>query len=184
MRQPALFALALMALVLGLVASPLVSSAQPAPAPTMVPIAKPDFSSMQFLTGSWNCTEMLRGKQRPDTSTTSVGMDGMWMVSQDSAPPFDQYRTVTINTTSYTGYDPTIKQWVTIGVGSDGGYFTASSPGWQGNTITWTAKGLDGSTGTDVVTKNSDTQTTDVNTLTDAKGKTTSYTTTCTKANS
>jgi len=74
---------AALALLLGFAASPAVSTAQPAPAPTPVPMQKPDFSSMMFLTGTWNCTQTLRGKTRPDTSTTSIGMDGMWMVTQE-----------------------------------------------------------------------------------------------------
>jgi hypothetical protein len=168
-------------LMLGFAASPLVTAADPAPAPTPVPINKPDFTPMMFLTGTWNCSQMLRGKQRPDTSTTTVAMDGMWMVSQDSAPPFDQYRNVTINATGYMGYDTTIKQWVQIGVDSGGGYGWESSPGWQGNVITWSGKGLDGSTFSDVVTKVSDTETTDANTATDPQGKTTKTAIHCTK---
>ena len=150
MKHPALLTLSGVALVLGLVAAPVVSTAQPAPAPTMVPVVKPDFSSMMFLTGTWNCTQMLRGKTRPDTSTTTIGMDGMWMVTQDTAPPFDQYRTVTINSTNYTTYDPTIKQWVSVGVDTGGGYGISSTPGWIGNTMTSMGKGLDGSTFNDV----------------------------------
>lgn len=182
MKHPALFTLSAVALVVGLLAPPIASTAQPAPGPTMVPLTKPDFSSMMFLTGTWNCTQMLRGKMRPDTSTATIGMDGMWMVTQDTAPPFDQYRTVTINGTNYMTYDPTIKQWVSIGVDSGGGYGMESSPGWVGNTMTSTGKGLDGSTFTDVLTKNSDTSTTDVNTATDAQGKTTKTTIQCRKA--
>jgi hypothetical protein len=182
MKNVALLALSAIALTLGLGAFPVVSVASPDPAPTPVSIVKPDFSSMMFLTGTWNCTQMLRGKRRPDTSTTTVAMDGMWMVTQDSAPPFDQYRSVTINATGYVTYDSAIKQWVTLGVDSGGGYGMQSSPGWQGNTITWTGKGLDGSTFTDVITKVSDTQTTDDNTVTDAKGKVTKTTIACTKS--
>ena len=182
MKHTALLAMSACALVLALMAAPIVSDGQPAPAPTMVPIAKPDFSSMTFLTGTWNCSQMLRGKTRPDTSTTTVGLNGMWMVSQDAAPPFDQYRTVTVNSTTYTGYDPTTKQWVSIGVDDSGGYGMQSSPGWQGNVITWTGKGLDGSTFTVVITKNSDTKTTDQNTVTDPQGKVTKTTITCTRA--
>ncbi|MFY9719399.1 MAG: hypothetical protein WAK16_07120 [Candidatus Cybelea sp.] len=169
------------ALMVAFAVVPSVSSAQPSPASTPVPMQKPDFSSMMFLAGTWTCTQMLRGKSRPDTSTTTVGMDGMWMVSQDSAPPFDQYRTVTINGTNYLTYDPTIKQWVGIGVDSGGGYGTESSPGWQGNTMTSTGKGLDGTTFTDVLTKVSDTKTIDQNTATDPQGKTTKATITCMK---
>jgi hypothetical protein len=182
MKHPALLTLGAVALVLGLVATPLVSTAQPAPAPTMVPMTKPDFSSMMFLTGTWNCAQMLRGKQRPDTSTTTIDKDGMWMVTKDTAPPFDQYRTWTVNSTSWMTYDPTIKQWVSIGVDNSGGYFIASTPGWQGNTLNSSSKGLDGSTVTDVTTKVSDTQTTDAQTATDAQGHTTKATITCTKA--
>jgi hypothetical protein len=184
MKHPALLLLSATAFVLALVAAPVVSTAQPAPAPTMVPIAKPDFSSMMFLTGTWNCTQTLRGKTRPDTSTTTVGMDGMWMVTQDTAPPFDQYRTATINGTSYMTYDPNTKHWTQVGVDSSGGYGISTSEGWTGNTITWTTKGLDGSSGTDVITKNSDTSTTDASSGTDPQGHTTNTTITCTKASS
>ncbi len=182
MKHAAIAALGVTALLLGLMAAPVVSSADPMPAPTPVPMAKPDFSSMTFLTGTWSCTQMLRGKQRPDTSTTTIGMDGAWMVTQDTAPPFDQYRTATISSTTYTGYDPTTKQWIQTGVDSSGAYFTSTSPGWQGSVITWTTKGLDGSSGLDVVTKNSDTQTTDASTSTDAQGNATKTTITCTKS--
>jgi hypothetical protein len=182
MKHPILLTFSAVAVVLGLVASPLVSTAQPAPAPTMVPMAKPDFSSMMFLTGTWNCTQMLRGKQRPDTSTTTIDKDGMWMVTQDTAPPFDQYRTWTVNGNSWMTYDPTIKQWVTVGIDNGGGYFISSTPGWQGSTLYLTSKGLDGSTTTDVVTKVSDTQTTDAQTSTDAQGKVTKASINCTKS--
>ena len=182
MKHPALLAFSAVALFLGLLASPVVLAAQPAPAPTMVPMTKPDFSSMMFLTGTWNCTQMLRGKTRPDTSTTTMGMDDMWMITQDTAPPFDQYRTATINSTTYTGYDSTVKQWIQISVDNGGGYGTSTSPGWQGNAITWTTKNLDGSSGTDGVTKVSDTATSDASSSTDAQGKTTNTTIRCTKS--
>jgi hypothetical protein len=184
MNKPFIAALGCAAVIVGLLSVSSVSTAVAAPAPTPVARSTPDFSSMMFLTGTWNCTQQLRGKARPDTSTTTVGMDGMWMVSQDTAPPFDQYRTWPVNITTYTGYDPTIKQWVAMGVGNDGTYFMSSSPGWQGNTITWTSKGLDGGSVTDVGTKVSDTETSDAITFTDAKGKATNIATSCKKSGS
>lgn len=184
MKHTASLVFGAIALVVGLSVVPMVSSAQPAPTITPVPAAKPDFSAMMFLTGNWTCEQMLRGSKRPDTSTTSVGMDGAWMVTQDTAPPFDQYRTFAINGTSYIGYDPTVKQWVLIGVDSGGGYGMQSSPGWEGNTMTWTGKGLDGSTVVDVITKHSDTSTTDDNTTTDSTGKAVKTTITCAKSGS
>ncbi len=182
MKQAALAALGAIALIFGLASMPLISAASPAPAPTQVPMARPDFSPMMFLAGSWSCTQMLRGKQRPDTSTTTVAMDGAWMVTQDTAPPFDQYRNSTITGTTYTTYDTSIKRWVQTSVDSSGGYGTESSPGWQGSTITWTGKGLDGSSGTDVVTKISDTETSDASTATDPAGKVAKVTIHCVKA--
>lgn len=182
MKHTILLTLGVLAFLVGLAGMPALTTAQPAPAPTMVPMPKADFSSMNFLTGTWNCTQALRGSQRPDTTTTTLGMNGTWMVSQDVAPPFDKYRTATINSTSYLTYDPTIKQWVTVGVGSDGSYGISTSAGWQGNMITWTTKGLDGSSGTDIITKVSDTQTSDASTGTDAQGNTTKVTIACRKS--
>jgi hypothetical protein len=181
MKQAALAALGVVALVFGLASTPLVSAASPAPAATQVPMAHPDFSSMMFLTGTWTCTQLLRGKQRPDTSTTTLGMNGAWMVTQDTAPAFDQYRTYAIQGTNYMTYDSSIKQWVQVGADSSGGYGTSSSPGWQGNTITWTNKNLDGSSGSDVITKVSDSETNDDSTGTDSTGKVTKVAIHCTK---
>ena len=182
MKQAASISFAVAALALGLFFSPTISQAQPAPGYTPVPVTHPDFSSMMFSTGTWNCTQMLRGSKRPDTTTTTVGMDGAWMVSQDAAPPFDKYRNYTVNSTTYMTYDPTVKQWVQMQVDSGGGYGMSTSPGWQGNSMTWTTKGLDGSTTTDVFTKVSDTQTSDASTGTDAKGVVTKTTIRCTKS--
>jgi hypothetical protein len=184
MKRTLSLAFGALALIVAFVVVPSVSNAQPAPAYTPVPMQKPDFSSMMFLTGTWTCTQMLRGKSRPDTSTTTIGMDGAWMVTQDTAPPFDQYRTYAIQGTSYMTYDPTIKQWVTIGVDSSGGYGTTTSPGWDGNVMTATTKNLDGSSGIDVITKVSDTKTVDESSGTDAQGKTTKTTITCVKTGS
>lgn len=182
MKNSALLMLGGVAVALAIVAAPVASTAQPAPAPTMVPMAKPDFTSMMFLTGTWTCTQMLRGKQRPDTSTTAIDKDGMWMVTQDTAPPFDQYRTFAVNSTNWTTYDPTVKQWVTVGMDNTGGYFLSSTPGWQGNTMTTTSTGLDGTKVSDVLTKVSDTATSDTQTITDPQGKVTTATIQCKKS--
>lgn len=181
MKRTLSLAFSALALMVAFAVVPGVSNAQPAPGYTPVPMQKPDFSSMMFMTGTWTCTQMLRGKQRPDTSTTTIGMNGAWMVTQDTAPPFDQYRTNTIQGTSYMTYDSSIKQWVSVGVDDSGGYGISTSPGWQGNVMTSTTKNLDGSSGTDVVTKVSDTKTVDQSSATDAQGKTTTVTITCVK---
>jgi hypothetical protein len=80
--------------------------------------------------------------------------------------------------------DPTIKQWVVETVDNLGGYGIEASPGWQGTTISWAGKGLDGSTFTDVFTKVSNTETSDDSTTTDPQGKVSKVTIHCTKAGS
>jgi len=164
---------------------PIAAFAAPNPAPTMVPITKPDFSSMNFLLGSWACTTKVRGSNRPDTSTTQVQMDGQWMVTQDVAPPFDKFRTVPINGTTYVGYDSDAKRWVATGVDSFGGYGISVSPGWQGNTIVWTDKFVQGDTpAVTTITKISDTQTRAVSTGKDLSGNSITTTTDCKKTGS
>jgi hypothetical protein len=176
------FATACSALLLSLFVSTAQAKADTvAAAPTPVPYAVPDFSSMQIFMGNWTCTQTLRGKNRTDTSTTTMGMDGQWMVTHDVAPPFDQYRTQPITSDTYMTYNSISKLWVSMYVDNFGGYGVSTSPGWQGNTMTSTSVVTsDGSTGSDVLTKVSDTETTDQAVSTDSNG-TTHTTTTCKK---
>jgi len=183
MKHFVLSALGCALLAIGLSSAPVVSVAQmtPAAAPTPVPVPHPDFSSMNFLLGSWTCTQPLRGKTRSETDVYTMSNDGMWMVDAATSPPFDPYRTVAQNSMTNTTYDPTIKQWVSVYYDSLGGYAIESTSGWQGNTASWSGKGLDGGTFADVITKVSDTETSDVNTMTDPKGQVTNVTITCKK---
>jgi hypothetical protein len=169
-------------LAIGLLGPPIVSVAQTtAAAPTPVPVPHPDFSSMNFLVGTWTCTQPLRGKTRSETDVYTMSSDGMWMADAATSPPFDQYRTVAQNSMTYMTYDPTVKQWVTVYYDNLGGYGIESTPGWQGNTASWSGTGLDGTKVADVITKVSDTQTSDANTTTDPKGTVTNVTITCKK---
>ena len=79
-------------------------------------------------------------------------------------------------------YDPTIKQWVTTYQDNFGGYGLEQTSGWQGNVASWSGKGLDGSSVSDVITKVSDTETSDASTTTDPKGVVTNVTISCKKS--
>lgn len=125
--------LALSALLLAGSMLPHKSWAAPNNAPTPVPVAHPDFSSMQIFLGTWTCRARVRGKDRPDTSTTTMGLDGEYMVTRDVAPVFDKYRTRALNSTSYVTFNPRTRQWVTISVDNLGGYGVSTSPGWSGD---------------------------------------------------
>lgn len=183
MKYPVIAVIACALLAFGLSTAPVVSTAQTAvaAAPTPVPVPHPDFSPMNFLLGTWTCTQPLRGKTRAETDVYTMSNDGMWMVDAATSPPFDQYRTVPQNGMTYTTYDPMVKQWVGVYYDNLGGYGIESTPGWQGNTATWRGKGLDGTTVRDVITKVSDTETSDANTTTDPKGKVTNVTIVCKK---
>jgi hypothetical protein len=159
------------------------SNAVASAAPTPVPYTMPDFSSMKMFLGTWTCDQTVRGKTRPDTSTTTMGLDGQYMVSHDVAPPFDKYRSKPVVGDSYTTYNSNSHLWVTVGVDSFGGYSVSTSPGWVGNTMsTKTEMTNDGSTGSDVLTKISDTKTSDASVSTDPQGNVTHATITCTKS--
>ena len=133
--------------------------------------------------GTWNCNQMLRGRQRPDTATTTMGLDGQYMVTHDVAPVFDQYRTRPQVSDSYMTYNPATHMWVTLYVDNFGGYSLGTSPGWQGNTLTTnTTTTNDGTKITDVLTKVSDTQTTDDAVATTPDGRTVRSQITCTKS--
>jgi hypothetical protein len=182
MKHFVLSALGCALLAIGLCSAPVVSAAQvTAAAPTPVPVPHPDFSPMNFLLGSWTCTQPLRGKTRSETDVYTMSSDGMWMVDAATSPPFDEYRTVAQNGMTYMTYDPTVNQWVTVNHDNLGGYGIESTSGWQGNTASWSGKGIDGSTFADVITKVSATETSDASTTTDPKGQVTNVTITCKK---
>ena len=182
MFRPALIGLFFLAIAVALLAIPRMPAAVAA-SPTPVPMTRPDFSSMKFLLGTWTCHQIVRGKNRPDTGTTTIGLDGAYMVTHDVAPAFDKYRTQAVRSDTYTTYNPQTHQWVSMSMDSFGGYVVTTSPGWTGNTMTSkTVMTNDGGSGTDTLTKVSDTQTRDAFTGKDAKGKVTRGTVTCTKS--
>jgi hypothetical protein len=183
MKTSVLTALGCALFVFVLSTAPVVSVAQTTlyAAPTPVPLQYPDFAPMNFLIGTWTCTQPWRGRTRTETNVYTMSNNHMWMVDTVTSLPFDQYRTVPRNGTMLTTYDPAIEQWVAIYYDNLGAYAIESTSGWQGNVASWNGKGLDGRTFSDAITKVSDTQTSDTSTLTDSQGKTTNVTITCKK---
>jgi hypothetical protein len=158
--------------------------AQVAAAPTPVPNPTLDLSTFAYMQGTWTCHSMLRGKDRPDTYTGSIGLNGRYVVAHDTAPPFDQYRSNPVHSEMYFTYDPQAKMYVSTEMDDFGGYGFATSPGWQGNSMVWTDKSAqDGTVAITTITKVSDSEYNMRSTGTDGKGKPVPVTTaTCKKS--
>ena len=154
---------------------------------TPVPDKKPDLSPMAMFMGTWTCKRLKspnnRGVGVSFTSTTTMTMDDHWMVTDQTVPPYDQYRTRNNVSKSYTTYDPDTKQWVSIMVDNFGTYGMSTSPGWTGKTLVTkdTVNSGGAPLGVDTLTKISDTQYDDVYTVQGPKGAET-YENTCTKS--
>ena len=141
-------------------------------APTPVPDAKRDLSSMAFLVGSWTCESVLRGSKRPNATTFTMDYEGHWLKGHDVAPAFDKYRKRALTTDTWTGYNAVKRLWVQTSVDDFGGYGISTSPGWKGKKITFTTVVTpDGSSGVDTLTKVSDTETSDTFVGKDKNGK-------------
>ncbi len=155
---------------------------------TPIPMSpKPDFSSMQFQIGTWNCvsTNTRRASPYTDTSKTTMDPSGYWMVTTDVAHPVSFDPHTHINVTKMT-YDASTSRWVSLSTDDGGGYDMAVSTGWKGNTLVWhdvsTTKTENiASVGDVTITKVSDTKQTNASTFTEPSARVVHVKGTCTK---
>jgi hypothetical protein len=160
MRKQSTLALSL----LGALASFGIAAAASVPTPT--PDITPDWSLMRFELGTWNCSKT-GYPARPGTSRQTVvntmALDNHWMLTHSVSPPFDAARTKDSILDGYTGYERASHLWIFFGATNFGFWNLQTSPGWQGDTITWsvydTSKGQPSIVGREVLTKLSDTET-------------------------
>ncbi len=154
-------------------ATPAIAPAQQA---TPVPMLKGDFSSMRFMLGTWHCktTKMTngRGSGRTETDVTTMSALGPYMETKSVSKPFDKARTRDYVGDGWMAYDTAKHRWYSFGLSNFGGFGMQTSPGWTGNTMTWTDFYTSDTSdhGKSIVTKVSDTETTSVTTITTAKG--------------
>lgn len=175
------------ALLAGLFLIPAAAPAQvestPIPAPN-----KPNFSSMQFLIGTWNCST--KSARRPSayqtTVTYSMDPSGYWIDQTSVTKPASWIKKpLTIN--DKVTYDADTHRWVDVTYGDGGAYGLAISRGWSGNHISWHdisfAAGPDIASQTDnVLTKVSNSKVTMASSFTEAKtGRRVAVTGVCTK---
>ncbi|MFZ0364285.1 MAG: hypothetical protein WAL67_08790 [Candidatus Cybelea sp.] len=100
--------------------------------------AKPNFTSMQFLIGTWNCvaTNTRRATGYGSTLTNTMDPSGYWMNTKTMAhaTSWDRYPGVAI---AKTTYDAANSRWVRVTTDDEGNYGMSTSSGWNGNTIVW-----------------------------------------------
>lgn len=100
--------------------------------------SKPNFSSMQFLLGTWNCVET--NTRRPNaygsTITNTMDPSGFWIDARtlSHATSWDRHPGVSMDKTTY---DAANSRWVDMFTDDQGNYAISTSTGWSGNTIVW-----------------------------------------------
>jgi hypothetical protein len=155
----------------------------PIPAP-----AKPNFSSMQFLIGTWTCSTKSSRRPAAYVTTTTYTMDpsGYWINSTSVTNPAKWIPTRLTVWDKYT-YDSDTHRWVDVTYGDGGTYGLSFSSGWSGNKMSWHdvsfAPGPDIKSQTDnVITKVTGAKMTSSSTFTETKtGRVISVTGICTK---
>lgn len=166
----------------------------PASAPAQVegtPIPttpKPNFSSMEFMVGTWNCST--KSARRPSAfetvSTYSLDPSGYWINETSTVKPASWIKEK-LTTYDKITYDPFSKRWADVTYGDQGAFGLTFSKGWSGDKMTWHdvsfAPGPDISASTDIVnTKVSATKVTSASSFTETKtGRHVSVSTVCTK---
>ncbi|MBV8171316.1 MAG: hypothetical protein JO219_05220 [Candidatus Eremiobacteraeota bacterium] len=147
---------------------------------------KPDFSTMKFMLGTWQCSSRSSRRPTPFKTTTVTTLDstGYWMVVNSTSPKVS-WAPAIVSVDRIT-YDGTFKRWADVYTDDNGGYDVSYSPGWKGGTITWTdalfTPGPDiVSTSPTVTTKVSDSKTTSHSTFKEKSGRTVSFDVACTK---
>jgi len=148
---------------------------------------KPDFSSMQFLVGTWSCSS--KSARRPSavasTQTFSLDPTGYYLVlvtKQNASPWFPYTSTATDKIT----YDSELKKWADIQTDTFGGYGLNMSSGWSGGKLVWhpvnNTAYLDVASSSDyTITKVSDTKLSSASSFTTKTGKTVGVAGTCRK---
>jgi hypothetical protein len=155
---------------------------------TPVPMnAKPDFSKMSFLVGTWNCSVLSSRRPGPyrTTSVTTMSTDGYWLMTRTTvhkASWIPREFSGDVRTT----YDPSTSKWIQLSYDDQGGYDLSTSPGWNGNSITWTDVFYPKTNATAVsnpttMTKISDARTSSSSTFREPSGRLVSVKTTCSK---
>jgi hypothetical protein len=146
---------------------------------TPIPAAKkPNFSSMQFMIGTWTCSTRSARRPAPYMSTSTYTMDpsGWWINQTSTTTPMKWFQSqAKIVTYDKITYDSDTHRWADVSYGTPNTFSLSFANGWNGNRIVWHdvsfAPTSDISSQTDTtVTKVSNTKMTSSSSFTEAKG--------------
>ena len=111
-----------------------------------------------FFVGDWNCTGQVFAHGTTSARATSARAHGekaagdRWVLFR-----YDEVKTAAnqrpFHIDQYFGYDPAAKTFVSVAVDT-GGYFTETSPGWNGDSITFDEVADGAVVGHDTFTRN------------------------------
>ena len=148
---------------------------------------KPDFSSMNFLIGTWQCVELSSRRPGPFNTTEVYSMDpsGYWIVRELTTHKASWIPRDFRSETKYT-WDSLAKHWVRIDIGDRGNYTVSTAPMPVGNKKTYVvvsqSKAPDiASYQPQVFTKISDTKKMMTTSFTETNGRVVNVKETCTK---
>jgi hypothetical protein len=155
----------------------------PIPAPT-----KPNFSSMNFMIGTWTCSTKSARRPAAYVTTVTYAKDptGYW-IDETSTTNTSSWIAQKLTVWDKITYDNDTKRWADVSYGDGGAYGLSFSSGWNGEKMSWHdvsfAAGPDISAQTDnVITKVSNTKTTTASSFTETKtGRHVAVTGICTK---
>ncbi len=150
-------------------------------------VPKPNFSSMNFMIGTWSCSTKSSRRPAPylTTATYTASPDGWWIDETSVTNPVAWFPHKTSNYDKIT-FDATTNRWVDVSYGDLGAYGSSTSHGWNGDSIVWHdlsfAPNSDVKSESDTtVTKNSETRMTATSSFTEGSGRTISVVTKCNK---
>ena len=152
---------------------------------TPVPTApKPDWSGVQYLIGTWNCSDLSSRRPGPFQVTTTFAMDptGYWLIKTEKIHKASWIPREFTNESRIT-YDNVAKRWVRLLTGDNGAYAVSTSPDRAAFTYVIQREAADiGSYAPEVYTKVSDTKRTMKTSFTEKSGRVVNVTETCSKA--
>jgi hypothetical protein len=102
----------------------------PAVEGTPVPTAaKPDWAPIQYLIGTWNCSDVSSRRPGPFEITTMFALDptGYWLIKTEKIHKASWIPREFTNESRIT-YDSNAKRWVRILTGDNGAYAVSTSP--------------------------------------------------------